>query len=265
MVINLLNWFRFVMLQQKELAQCVIVQDKMSIFTPPAPSFLTQKKTTECQIHGAEGEGMLRCGKSAVYIKPECVCSFHNVYEAVYHQYSSCPHSEKSDVVTQLKCPDCKKYSLNNEGPCINGGKLTCNGDEVAPEINCECPPHYKGMFCEDKMENVTRLCDRIPNSTADTLQNCDVTKGDCVTYSRNKRYAFKCYETDASQERGELPLCIDTEDITMSPAVTDVTYSIVLGDTKTTVWVDSLNMVSAAEIHSSIPVLTVILLTLLL
>lgn len=24
-----------------------------------------------------------------------------------------------------------------------------------------------------------------------------------------------------------ELPLCIDTEDITMSPAVTDVTYSI--------------------------------------
>lgn len=61
-----------------------------------------------------------------------------------------------------------------------------------------------------------------------------------------------------------ELPLCIDTEDITMSPAVTDVTYSIVTGDTKT-VRVDSLNMVSAAEIHSSIPVLTVISLTLLL
>lgn len=62
-----------------------------------------------------------------------------------------------------------------------------------------------------------------------------------------------------------ELPLCFDTEDITMSPAVTDVTYSIVFGDTKTTVWVDSLKMVSAAEIHSSIPVLTVISLTLLL
>lgn len=61
-----------------------------------------------------------------------------------------------------------------------------------------------------------------------------------------------------------ELPLCIDTEDITMSPAVTDVTYSIVPGDTET-VRVDSLNMVSAAEIHSSIPVLTVISLTLLL
>lgn len=58
------------------------------------------------------------------------------------------------------------------------------------------------------------------------------------------------------------LPLCMDTEDTTMSPTVTDITYSIVTGDTKT-VRVDSLNMISAAEIHSSIPVLTVISLTL--
>lgn len=49
--------------------------------------------------------GMLRCGKSEVYIKQERVCSFHNVYEATkYHSYSSCPHGEKSDVVTKLKC-----------------------------------------------------------------------------------------------------------------------------------------------------------------
>lgn len=61
-----------------------------------------------------------------------------------------------------------------------------------------------------------------------------------------------------------ELPLCIDTEDIIMSPAVTDVTYSIVPGDAKTTVRVYSLNVISAAEIHSSIPVLTVISLSLL-
>lgn len=51
--------------------------------------------------------------------------------------------------------PDCEMYSLNNNGPCINGGKLSCKGDEVAPEITCECPPYYKGMFCEEKMENV--------------------------------------------------------------------------------------------------------------
>ena len=51
--------------------------------------------------------------------------------------------------------PDCKKYSLNNTGPCINGGKLTCRGDEVAPEITCQCPPNYEGKFCEIKIEKV--------------------------------------------------------------------------------------------------------------
>lgn len=52
---------------------------------------------------------MLRCGTSNVYIKPECVCSFHNVYEAKYHNHTSCPHGEKSDDVTKLKCRQAKK------------------------------------------------------------------------------------------------------------------------------------------------------------
>lgn len=56
--------------------------------------------------------------------------------------------------------------------------------------------------------------------------------------------------------------MCIDTEDITMPPAVTDVTYSIVTGDAKT-VRAKSLDGLSAAEIHSSIPLLTVISLSL--
>eukprot|EP00105_Crassostrea_gigas_P012775 XP_011428880.1 PREDICTED: uncharacterized protein LOC105329359 [Crassostrea gigas] len=261
-VVSLLNWFRFVLLQQKEPTQCVIVQDKMYISTPPIPTFLAKNNTIECQANRAV-VGMLRCGKSEVYIKQECVCSFHNVYEASkYHSYSSCPHGEKSDVVTQLKCPDCKMHSLNNKGPCINGGNLTCKGDEVAPAIKCTCPPHYTGNFCEDKMENITRLCDIISNASADTLKNCNVTKEDCVTYSRNRRYAFKCYKTETSQERRGLPLCEDTEDITVPPVVTDVPYSIVPTNAKS-VRVKSRNVMSAAEIHSSIPVLTVISLTL--
>lgn len=51
-----------------------------------------------------QGEWMQRCGASDVYIKPECVCTFNNVYQSIYHRYSSCPHGEESDVVTQLKC-----------------------------------------------------------------------------------------------------------------------------------------------------------------
>lgn len=58
------------------------------------------------------------------------------------------------------------------------------------------------------------------------------------------------------------LPMCIDTEDITMPPAVTDVNYSIVTGDAKT-VRAKSLDGLSAAEIHPSIPLLTVISLSL--
>lgn len=58
------------------------------------------------------------------------------------------------------------------------------------------------------------------------------------------------------------LPLCEDTEDITVPPVVTDVPYSIVPTNAKS-VRVKSRNVMSAAEIHSSIPVLTVISLTL--
>lgn len=127
----------------------------------------------------------------------------------------------------------------------------------MAPNVNCRCPPHYKGMFCEEKMENVigiifycvlsisfyfigrlclsngqaytqawwysiflnnlimliimktcmqfqiTRLCDKISDSSTDNLKNCKNTKRECVTYSRSGRYTFKCYETGTSQERG--------------------------------------------------------------
>lgn len=263
-VIKMIYCFQFVSLQQTGPTQCVIVQDKMSIYTPRKgpPSFLSKNNKTECQVDKAE-EGMLRCGKSDVYIKPECVCSFYNVYEAsIYHTYSSCPHGEQSDVVTQLKCSDCKLYSLNNNGPCINGGKLTCKGNEVAPNVICECPPNYKGMFCEEKMENITRLCERIPNTLSYTLSNCDYTRQDCVTYSRNRKYAFRCKETFTSHERGELSLCIDSEDTTVSLVVTDVPYLIVPEDSRT-VEIDISYSTSAAKMHASISVLTMISLTL--
>lgn len=47
---------------------------------------------------------MMRCGASNVYIKPECVCSFHNVNEAKFHKYSFCPQGEEADDITQLRC-----------------------------------------------------------------------------------------------------------------------------------------------------------------
>ena len=50
-------------------------------------------------------QGKLRCGQTDVYIKPGCVCSFYNVYEAsLYHGYSSCPPGNATDSVIKLKC-----------------------------------------------------------------------------------------------------------------------------------------------------------------
>lgn len=43
---------------------------------------------------------------------------------------------------------------MNNDGFCINGGMLICKGDEVVLDIICECLLYYKGMYCEEKMEN---------------------------------------------------------------------------------------------------------------
>ena len=47
---------------------------------------------------------MLRCGQTNIHLKPECLCTFHNVFEAKYHGYSSCPDGANSNIVTQLKC-----------------------------------------------------------------------------------------------------------------------------------------------------------------
>lgn len=197
--------------------KCMIIQDTRSFKAPAVPAFLTQLNKTQCQDNNNVG-GLLRCGQTKVFVKRECVCTFHNVIEATrYHSYSSCPSGEESDMVTQLKCEDCKRYSLNNAGPCTNGGKPTCKGDEVAHEITCECPPNYRGPFCEEKVEKVVRICDKISNVSIEGLKNCDITWNDCVTYSRNK-YAYKCNKTKLLLERQGLPLCNDTENTTVNP-----------------------------------------------
>lgn len=205
----------------KQLAEpdrCLIIQDTTSYKTPVAPDFLTQPNKTQCQDHNNVG-GLLRCGQTEVFIKPECVCTYHNVIEATrYHLYSSCPLGEESDIVTQLKCGDCKRYSLNNTGPCINGGKLTCKGHEVAHKIKCECPPNARGAFCEEKIEKVARICDKIPKLSTEGLKECEFTRNDCVTYSRNRRYAYKCNTTILFMDKQGLPLCNDTENTTVNP-----------------------------------------------
>lgn len=256
-VANLLNWFCFVSLQQTGPPQCVIVQTRVSTSIPDIPSFLKNNNKWECQINSYTDKDMMRCGASNVYIKPDCVCSFHNVNEAKFHKYLFCPQGEEADAVMHLKCLDCKKYSLNNNGPCINGGNLTCNGNELAHEVSCKCPINYQGRFCEEKVEKVARLCERtIPASKAFDLRSCDLTKKDCVTYSRNKLYTYKCSETYTLKERPDLPFCIDTEDIALYPATTDISSIVPEVVKKGQI---EFNSMSGAAMHTYTALLTLI------
>lgn len=237
--------------------QCVIIQERQSFEIPRQPSFLTQPNKAQCQDHNNGGK-LLRCGRTDVYVKSECVCTFHNVNEATrYHSYSSCPHGEESDKVTQLTCRDCWRYSLNHTGPCINGGKLTCKGEEVAHGIKCECPPNFTGVFCEEKIEKVFRICDRISNLSIIGLKDCDLTRNDCVTYSKNRRYAYKCNKK-ISQDRQGQPFCSDTENTANNPSATlDWTYHDVAKIGKS-----DFAHNSVMGIYASIPLIGLILLT---
>ena len=49
----------------------------------------------------------------------------------------------------------------------------------------------------------VTRICDRILKISIHGLPDCALTGQDCITFSRNKMYAYKCKETHVSQEIG--------------------------------------------------------------
>lgn len=58
-------------------------------------------------------------------------------------------------------------------------------------------------ILCSPLYFQVTRICDRIiPTSTSQNLNSCTLTKKDCVTYSRNKLYMYKCYETSTFKDK---------------------------------------------------------------
>lgn len=134
-------------------------------------------------------------------------------------------------------------------------------------------------MFYIHKQQ-VTRICDLTSFSSINGLKSCDLTRQACVTYSKNRQYAYKCQETDASQERrGKgrssfffwtppkwinvffvklvfiligLPLCIHTEDTTERPSVRDPIYLHTTAKLTKTV-----HLTSSAEVHTSITLLT--------
>lgn len=54
-----------------------------------------------------------------------------------------------------LSGEDCRKYSVNKTGPCLNGGSLICKPKTLPIHSTCLCPESFSGNYCENKIEPV--------------------------------------------------------------------------------------------------------------
>ncbi|KAK3097597.1 hypothetical protein FSP39_011280 [Pinctada imbricata] len=54
-----------------------------------------------------------------------------------------------SDPKSCIDGQDCKNYSLNQRGPCLNNGTFRCKDRQLAKDIKCSCPEGYSGYYCQ--------------------------------------------------------------------------------------------------------------------
>nr|XP_022328087.1 uncharacterized protein LOC111127271 [Crassostrea virginica] len=138
---------------------------------PPVPEYLKDKSNTPlCRVNGTETVNghVLICEREK--LKPECICTFHQIYNRSNHNYTACPGNGKMDSATHMTCSECEMYSVNKTGPCLNGGTIKkCEDKQIAADITCSCPPYYFGNFCE----NVTRYICCLEASNKG-LETCD-------------------------------------------------------------------------------------------
>lgn len=110
----------------------------------------------------------------------------------IYHNYTACPLNSKKDDLDHLTCEDCRKYSVNKTGPCLNGGTFICETEMLAIDITCLCPETFSGKFCENKIEPVYRICHSKPLLRLPELPNCSKGQTDECKVNINLT-SFKC------------------------------------------------------------------------
>ena len=47
----------------------------------------------------------------------------------------------------------------------------------------------------------MTRICNSISKNSSFELENCNCTWKECITHSRNQKYAYRCQEVNTSQD----------------------------------------------------------------
>lgn len=190
---------------------------------PPVPDFLEHRGNTELCRKRLNDREQIQC--SGDFILPKCICSYHQVSNPIYHNYTACKLNSRRDNVKFLTCDDCRKYSVNKTGPCLNGGTLICKSKTLPIDSTCLCPKSFSGKYCEKKIEPVYRICHskpllhlpKVPNCSKDQTNECKViinlTSFKCTTNITSDRRHQECdsysnYTTRAAIESGRVINC---------------------------------------------------------
>ncbi|XP_055998457.1 uncharacterized protein LOC130046502 isoform X3 [Ostrea edulis] len=141
---------------------------------PEVPDFLSSRTETHLCRGSEMGKLALKCGEKE-FILQRCVCSYHHVSNSIYHTYTACPGNSLADSVNYLTCEDCRNYSVDNKGPCLNNGTINCAfSGHLASDIKCSCPKGFSGRFCENKIVQY-RICLKDPRVS--NLSDCENTQ----------------------------------------------------------------------------------------
>ncbi|XP_062617680.1 uncharacterized protein LOC134279325, partial [Saccostrea cucullata] len=131
----------------------IIVQYRKELRIPKVPEFLSSRTHTFlCRGRDNAGRDQLWCGGD--FILPECVCTYHHVANEEYHDYTACRSDDQMDSIKHMNCEQCKDFSVDYSGPCLNGGTINCGTDILAADVTCSCLPGFSGRFCE--YQNIT-------------------------------------------------------------------------------------------------------------
>lgn len=142
-----------------ELCQ-IEVEKEIKDGIPPVPDFLLIRWDTErCRDKQKDFLERERVDCAGSFILPECICTYHQVSNKIYHNYTACADNSKTDSINHLSCEQCKQYSENKNGPCLNGGNLLCEGNILVTEASCNCSESFSGKFCEIKTVQTYRTC----------------------------------------------------------------------------------------------------------
>lgn len=167
-------------------------KEEVKQIIPPVPDFLTRRSNTELCRGRLNDIEQISC--SGEFILPKCICSYHQVSNRNYHNYTACPFNSKKDELFHLTCETCKKYSVNKTGPCLNGGAVICEPKMLAIHLRCSCPESFSGKYCENKIEQVPvyRICGVKPLLRLPELRTCSEEQMDeCKVYINST--IFKC------------------------------------------------------------------------